>query len=113
MELECQYTNHRTKLAIAYQTPIHSVSKSVGASGKPGLPQVQLGQGDQAFIHKVQVGRSVFAAKICRLDTPLETMHGEFEIIAKLTRLKLLQYTRHCWWGFLWIFVNKEIFIHL
>ena len=53
---------------------------------KPGSPQVQfiknLGQGDQAFIHKVQVGKSFYAAKICLLDTPVKTIHEAIKIIA-------------------------------
>ena len=50
-----------------------------GLQRKPGSSQVQfiktLGQGDQAFIHKVQICKSFYAAKICLLDTPVKTIH--------------------------------------
>ena len=112
-----------TKPATAIQVPIGSASPSVLHATplgndctciKPGPPQIKfikhLGQGNQAFIHKVQLGNSFFAAKVCFPDTPVKDILNEFEILRHLSHKNIIAVNQALPQGFIMELCQTDMF---
>ena len=112
-----------TQPATAIQVPIGSASPSVLCATplgndctckKPGPPKVKfvqnLGQGNQAFIHKVQLGNSIFAAKISFPDTPVKDILNEFEILRHLSHKNIITVNQALPQGFIMELCQTDLF---
>ena len=81
---------------------------------KPGTPQLKfikhLGQGNQAFIHKVQLGDSIFAAKISFPDTPVKDILNEFEILRHLSHKNIIAVNQALPQGFIMELCQTDLF---
>ena len=112
-----------TQPATAIPVPIGSASPSVLCATPLGndctckkrrSPQVKfvenLGQGNQAFIHKVQLGNSFFAAKICFPDTPVKDILNEFEILRGLSHKNIIAVFQALPQGFIMELCQTDLF---
>ena len=81
---------------------------------KPGPSKVKfvqnLGQGNQAFIHKVQLGNSILAAKISFPDTPVKDILIEFEILRHLSHKNIIAVNQALPQGFIMELCQTDLF---